>query len=363
MFADDFEGTPVGGPLLYWWTNGPVQCVEHRGSRWARLLGVSYARAKLPASAVGLRRFRLTLEVVALEPTPQYPQPRVTVAMVGPGVGFAVEASASPPHWTVWAGKQPGVPVSHKDPRGAPHALEARWDRGQWECLWDGETVCVSADPAPAATTDFRVSMSSHYPSSDARFDLVYLDRLAFGGVALAADPNSVTRLVTRQVSWSSDGVFGATAIGSGGYGAETRVFGHGGPAVAALPDGSRVVATAYTPTGTWAGRGRALGVYGGDGNMQMAGHTRPALCALGERGEVLLVTHYYGALGLTRGRLGSGGLVWDTGGMAAIVPAGVGEATPALCALPDGRLLLCYQTLDSQVVQIESLDGGTTWG
>jgi hypothetical protein len=95
---------------------------------------------------------------------------------------------------------------------------------------------------------------------------------------------------------------------------------------------------------------------------MTLTGHSRPALCSLGERGQVLLVTYKSGALYLTQGSVRPSGFEMDVAGSRVVASGNVAEATPAITALADSELVLCYQDFTGSVIQRVSADGGQTW-
>lgn len=351
--TDDLEDTPLGVAPIHWTAPGPrVVCVANRSSRWVEL--TARADALVDASSRRVGRVELDIEVAGLG------------AVVGSGLGFTVEPRVSLA--VVRRSQEPtvqvlfgGAPVAVGDPIGEPHHLEIACDGAEWIYLWDGAEVSrVSAVPR-LVTSDTRAwALGS---SSRLLLDNIRLSQDEVGGVCLATDDLALCRTAGTPTTAPEPHPRLATTHAPPVFGSDVAMVGLQAPSVAILGDGTRVAA-AEVPTGARAWR---LVTLHGDptregSTMTLTGHTRPALCALRERGEVLLLTHLSGALMLTRGQLTGEGLQWLVGELQTVVAAGVGEATPAVCALPDGRLLLCYQDLECSVHDLVSADGGQTW-
>ncbi len=259
-----------------------------------------------------------------------------------------------------WTLRVPSGDIALDDPTGAAHHFEAAWDDGAFLFYWDGVWVGAWERPLARTSGDLEFTMSDAAESDAVLVDNVRLSSATPGGVALSAAGDCLLRLrhqPSRRESQAVEVAHGGIEFLDG-----PPVIGWHAPAVASFANGRRVAAV---DNGGWV-KALCLGLAGGSGwggqGMAFVGHSRPALCALAERWEVLLLTHVAGTLVLTRGTLTSSGVTWDVSGQTVVVASGAAEATPALCALPDGRLYACYQKLDASLGELVSMDDGQTW-
>jgi hypothetical protein len=351
--TDDLEDTPLGSAPVHWAAPGlRAVCVANRGSRWAEL--TAPADALVDSSSRNPGRVELDIEVAGLG------------AATGSGLGFSLEPrvaiaitrQSQQPSVLVLLG---GTQVDVGDPVGAPHHLEIVCDGTEWLYLWDGaEVTRVSALPrlSTSNTRAWALGVGTRL-----LLDNIRLSQDETGGVCLASDGLAVCRATGGPTATSQPHPRLAMALAPPGFAPDVAMAGRQSPSVALLADGTRVAASEDS-VGVRAWRLRTLhGDPRSEGDiMVLHGHGRPALCALPERGEVLLLTHLGGALVLTRGRVGGAALDWLVSDQQTVVESGVAEATPAICALPDGRLLACYQDLECSVHDLVSADGGRTW-
>ncbi len=356
FFADDLEDTPVGSAPVHWADAGGAACALNRGSHWARLAAGVEARCNAWTN-MDFARLELDVEVVSLS-RPTATEWSGFSALVGaPRLFATILRNRDCEAWTL---RLPTGDVAIADPTGAPRRFEAVWDAGAFRLAWDGALVGTWERALARTSSYLDLTMLNSAASDVVLVDNLRLSRATAGGVALSSAGECLMRLRHRPMSPQALGL--ETAGVDLDFALAHTVTGWHAPALAAFPNGRRVAAVDdYGSV-----RAFCLGLAGGTGwggaSMSFAGHSRPALCALPERWEVLLLTHYAGSLRLTRGTLTATGVTWNTAGQTTVAASDVGEATPAICALPDGRLYVCYQRLDASLGELASMDDGQTW-
>lgn len=356
-WSEDFESNAPGTRPSGWSSvTGLVSCVEHRGSIWAKLGARGSMQAWVPSAYPD--RVRCKVEVMSLAPEgggDEY----FMVSLRGPVIYVAVFALAAGGFEVRVGSGGDSATVSTADPTGEVLEWEAKVVEGGVEHWLDGVLVATTAPPYDLPSQKMYPYVSAAASSTDVRVDDMSVGIYITGGSALASDRVSVSRLASRPES-HSEWVHLATSFG-GVPATDLASMVARCPALAVLPSGLRLRGVEVDD-----GVRLAVGETAfGDGVIEvadLAGHQRPALCAVGAWNEFLLLTLKDGGLYLTRGDIHDDSPRLDTGSTSAIVASAVALATPAITMLPDGSLLVCYQTESAELVQIRSTDGGATW-
>ena len=355
-FDEDFEANAPGAPPDGWSVTGAVECVSHRGGVWARLGSRGSIRRATPVAPA--ERLRCAVEVLSLAPegtSDRY----FTVSLRGAMVNLTIWARAGGGYEVLVGSAGAMTLVSTADPTGEAIEWEARIGPGGVEHSLSGAVVATTPPPSSPSATAVWANVSAAAGSTDVRLDDIGVGRLMEGGAALATDGVGVSRYASAPHE-HAERLGLATRFG--GPPAEDLItVAARCPALAALPSGLRLRAE---ETDSGARVALADSVFG-DGVIHvttLSGRQRPALCALPGRNEFLLLSVKDGALWLTRGDIHEGAPRLHAATTAAVVSAGVALATPAIAALADGSLLVCAQTVDADLIQLRSTDGGATW-
>ncbi len=353
-FHDDLEDTALGAPPCRWSAPGPLTlCIAHRGSHWAELSAGAYplihGGTQLPA------RVEIDLEIPVLGPPPS----GAVGFRLEPRLAMNVIATADPPGYAVSLG---GTAATLSGLLGAPHHLDIALEGGEWLYRWDGDLVARIPALPRLEVNDVRAWASG--VGTRLLLDHLRFSREEVGGVALATDGTAVARAAGLPSAAGQPGPRLVTSYGPPGFGPDDPLLGRRAPALALLADGGRVLAV-EDDLGVLLWRTDAVAGDPARGRGRITvllDHSRPALCALPERGEVLLLTCHEGRLWLTRGRLAGDDVEWLIAARQPLAVDDAAEATPAICPLPDGRLLVCYQDERCAVHSLVSPDGGVTW-
>jgi hypothetical protein len=355
-FDEDFETNDPGVPPDGWSVTGTVECVSHRGGVWARLGSRgSMQRATAVAPA---ERLRCTVEVLSLAPegtSDRY----FTVSLRGAVVNLTVWARVGGGFEVLVGSAGAMTLVSTDDPTGEVLEWEARIGPGGVEHSLNGSVVATTPPPSSPNATAVWANVSATAGSTDVRLDEIGVGRLMEGGAALATDGVSISRYAS--VPYEHAERLGLATRFGGPPDEDLITVAARCPALVVLSSGLRLRAE---ETDSGARVALADSVFG-NGVIHvttLGGHQRPALCALPGWNEFLLLSVKDGALWLTRGDTYEGAPRLHTATTAAVVSADVALATPAIAALADGSLLVCAQTVDADLIQLRSTDGGATW-
>lgn len=340
FFTDDLEDTPPAAPPVRWVqaSNGVV-CVSHRGSHWVSLPGS--CAPLIVAGPLYFDRLEFDLELPS-EP----PSHLEFVLQVGSRFGLQVDSRDGESYRVCLSSEECEVP----GPLAGPHHIEiVRLSETETRHYWDGHLVLTLATARAYGSLRAICNASG----GSVLLDNIVCSQREPGGVALHHDGQIATLCggIERRASLDPP------AFTEPELGPVLRR-----PPCASLPSGWRFIAS-ETDAGVGTGFARDLLPFRPTGGVTMlTGHRCPALCLRPERGEALLLTWRDDALHLTRGSLRETAIDWQPPDPDPVVGGDVAEASPALCALPDGRLLLCYQDTRSAVHALISSDDGRTW-